>query len=74
MKIKKQTIVKIDKVSYKLCVGSVVPQVVIDFWKSSGQINGLKKAGIIDDSEENKIKNKKNDAGEESGIVRQDQN
>jgi hypothetical protein len=73
MKVKKQTIVKIDKVSYELYVGSVVPQVVIDFWKSSGQINGLKKDGIIDDSDEDKGKNKKNDVEGDSGTVRSNQ-
>lgn len=42
--------VKVGNLVSRLTVGKPVPKVVLDFWKKTGQLEELKKAGAISES------------------------
>lgn len=46
--------VKINGIISRLSVGQPVPQNILDYWKKTKQLAGLKKAGIISDGSEGK--------------------
>lgn len=45
----KQFSVKIGKNTYRLNAGKVIPENIIAFWKSTKEIDELKKLGVIGD-------------------------
>ena len=42
--------VKVGNTISRLTIGNEVPAVVLEFWKSTGQLEELKKGGFISDS------------------------
>lgn len=58
--------VKIGNMSHRLTVGKIVPDVVLEFWESTGQIESLKKSGAISDEiSDGKRKEKKKSGNED---------
>jgi hypothetical protein len=49
MKVLTPCSVKIGKEVHRLTVGNDVPKIVLEFWKKSGSLEGLKKDGTIGD-------------------------
>lgn len=43
--------VKANGTIHRLTVGKMVPEIVLEFWEKTGQIESLKKSGAISDPE-----------------------
>ena len=50
---------KIENATYQLNAGTIAPQNVIDFWKKSGQFDGLLKSKAISEENFNSFKKEK---------------